>query len=227
MAWEGPADLCTRVPRPIAGSILTIISKPLALSPAGWRLRASDVRAGDCKAQQRRLRGDATDEGARPCGRGQGVQRLHRVPLNEKVGRDPSKCGVFADFRTCIEFELGRRGIDAKRRSLAWVRLCAPLDDYNVERFCDLLDEMSKRADTRFVTITHNPITMARMDRLFLVTMAERGVSQIVSVELAEAGAHRGGGVKRLCRTMVRCEAGKPQSARAQAARSSRSAIQA
>jgi chromosome segregation protein len=63
----------------------------------------------------------------------------------------------------------------------------APLDDYNVERFCDLLDEMSKRSDTRFVAITHNPITMARMDRLFGVTMAERGVSQIVSVELAEA----------------------------------------
>ncbi len=63
----------------------------------------------------------------------------------------------------------------------------APLDDYNVERFCDLLDEMRKRADTRFVTITHNPVTMARMDRLFGVTMAERGVSQIVSVDLATA----------------------------------------
>jgi chromosome segregation protein len=63
----------------------------------------------------------------------------------------------------------------------------APLDDYNVERFCDLLDAMRKRADTRFVAITHNPITMARMDRLFGVTMAEKGVSQIVSVELAEA----------------------------------------
>ena len=46
---------------------------------------------------------------------------------------------------------------------------------------------MRKRSDTRFVTITHNPITMARMDRLFGVTMAERGVSQIVSVQLAEA----------------------------------------
>ena len=63
----------------------------------------------------------------------------------------------------------------------------APLDDYNVERFCDLLEEMRKRSDTRFVTITHNPITMARMDRLFGVTMAERGVSQLVSVELAQA----------------------------------------
>ena len=63
----------------------------------------------------------------------------------------------------------------------------APLDDYNVERFCDLLDEMCKRSDTRFVAITHNPVTMARMDRLFGVTMAERGVSQIVSVDLATA----------------------------------------
>jgi chromosome segregation protein len=63
----------------------------------------------------------------------------------------------------------------------------APLDDYNVERFCDLLDAMRTRADTRFLTITHNPVTMARMDRLFGVTMAERGVSQIVSVDLATA----------------------------------------
>ena len=63
----------------------------------------------------------------------------------------------------------------------------APLDDDNVERFCDLLDEMRRRSDTRFVTITHNPITMARMDRLFGVTMVERGVSQIVSVDLATA----------------------------------------
>jgi chromosome segregation protein len=63
----------------------------------------------------------------------------------------------------------------------------APLDDANVERFCDLLDEMSRKTDTRFVTITHNPITMARMDRLFGVTMAERGVSQLVSVDLQQA----------------------------------------
>jgi chromosome segregation protein len=63
----------------------------------------------------------------------------------------------------------------------------APLDDSNVERFCDLLDEMTRRTETRFVTITHNPITMARMNRLFGVTMAERGVSQLVSVDLVEA----------------------------------------
>ncbi len=55
-------------------------------------------------------------------------------------------------------------------------------DDANVERFCDLLEQMVKRTDTRFITITHNPISMARMDRLFGVTMAERGVSQLVSV---------------------------------------------
>ena len=63
----------------------------------------------------------------------------------------------------------------------------APLDDHNVERFCNLMDEMSASTDTRFVIITHNPITMARMNRLFGVTMAERGVSQLVSVDLQQA----------------------------------------
>jgi len=63
----------------------------------------------------------------------------------------------------------------------------APLDDANVERFCDLLEDMRGKTDTRFIAITHNPITMARMDRLFGVTQAERGVSQLVSVELAQA----------------------------------------
>ena len=63
----------------------------------------------------------------------------------------------------------------------------APLDDYNVERFCDLLDEMTRSTETRFIIITHNPITMARMNRLYGVTMAERGVSQLVSVDLEGA----------------------------------------
>ncbi|MGB6536218.1 MAG: AAA family ATPase, partial [Xanthobacteraceae bacterium] len=63
----------------------------------------------------------------------------------------------------------------------------APLDDYNVERFCDLLDEMTRATETRFIIITHNPITMARMNRLYGVTMAERGVSQLVSVDLEGA----------------------------------------
>ncbi|WP_071797334.1 chromosome segregation SMC family protein [Natronohydrobacter thiooxidans] len=63
----------------------------------------------------------------------------------------------------------------------------APLDDANVARFCDLLDEMTRRADTRYLIITHNALTMARMDRLFGVTMAERGVSQLVSVDLKAA----------------------------------------
>ncbi|MDG4908847.1 chromosome segregation protein SMC [Mesorhizobium sp. WSM4898] len=67
----------------------------------------------------------------------------------------------------------------------------APLDDHNVERFCNLMDEMSKTTETRFVIITHNPITMARMDRLFGVTMAEQGVSQLVSVDLQAAEAMR------------------------------------
>jgi chromosome segregation protein len=63
----------------------------------------------------------------------------------------------------------------------------APLDDHNVERFCNLLHEMTATTETRFIIITHNPITMARMNRLFGVTMAERGVSQLVSVALDEA----------------------------------------
>ena len=63
----------------------------------------------------------------------------------------------------------------------------APLDDANVERFCDLLDEMTRLTDTRFLVITHHALTMSRMHRLFGVTMAERGVSQLVSVKLAEA----------------------------------------
>lgn len=63
----------------------------------------------------------------------------------------------------------------------------APLDDHNVERFCNLMDEMAASTDTRFVVITHNPITMARMNRLFGVTMAEQGVSQLVSVDLQTA----------------------------------------
>ena len=70
----------------------------------------------------------------------------------------------------------------------------APLDDHNVERFCDLLDEMTKATDTRFVIITHNPITMARMNRLYGVTMAERGVSQLVSVDLEAAVRFREAG---------------------------------
>jgi chromosome segregation protein len=63
----------------------------------------------------------------------------------------------------------------------------APLDDHNVERFCSLLHEMTASTETRFIIITHNPITMARMNRLFGVTMAERGVSQLVSVDLEDA----------------------------------------
>ena len=70
----------------------------------------------------------------------------------------------------------------------------APLDDHNVERFCNLMDQMSADTDTRFVIITHNPITMARMNRLFGVTMAERGVSQLVSVDLQTAESYREAG---------------------------------
>lgn len=65
----------------------------------------------------------------------------------------------------------------------------APLDDANVDRFCSMLEEMRSMTDTRFLVITHNPVTMSRMDRLFGVTMGERGVSQLVSVNLRAAEA--------------------------------------
>jgi chromosome segregation protein len=63
----------------------------------------------------------------------------------------------------------------------------APLDDANVDRFCSLMEKMAHDTATRFLVITHHPMTMARMDRLFGVTMAEKGVSQLVSVDLATA----------------------------------------
>jgi chromosome segregation protein len=63
----------------------------------------------------------------------------------------------------------------------------APLDDANVTRFCDMMDEMTRRTETRFLVITHHAVTMARMDRLFGVTMQEQGVSQLVSVDLKRA----------------------------------------
>ena len=63
----------------------------------------------------------------------------------------------------------------------------APLDDANVDRFCRMLEEMRKRTETRFLVITHHPVTMARMDRLYGVTMMDRGVSQLVAVDLRRA----------------------------------------
>jgi chromosome segregation protein len=63
----------------------------------------------------------------------------------------------------------------------------APLDDANIERFCDLLDRMTNETDTRYLIVTHNAVTMSRMHRLFGVTMVEKGVSRLVSVDLGSA----------------------------------------
>ncbi len=63
----------------------------------------------------------------------------------------------------------------------------APLDDANIERFCDLLDAMTRETDTRYLIVTHNAVTMSRMHRLFGVTMIEQGVSRLVSVDLGGA----------------------------------------
>ena len=63
----------------------------------------------------------------------------------------------------------------------------APLDDANVERFCALLDDVVRETGTRFLVVTHHQHTMARMDRLYGVTMHERGVSRLLSVDLRRA----------------------------------------
>jgi chromosome segregation protein len=63
----------------------------------------------------------------------------------------------------------------------------APLDDANVERFCELLQRMTQETDTRYLIVTHNAVTMSRMDRLYGVTMIEKGVSRLVSVDLGGA----------------------------------------
>ncbi|RJY08034.1 chromosome segregation protein SMC [Aurantiacibacter aquimixticola] len=65
----------------------------------------------------------------------------------------------------------------------------APLDDANIERFCDLLDSMVRETRTRYLIVTHNAVTMSRMHRLFGVTMVEKGISRLVSVDLGEAEA--------------------------------------
>ena len=63
----------------------------------------------------------------------------------------------------------------------------APLDDANVTRFCSLLEELTKITETRFIIITHHALTMSKMDRLYGVTMPEKGISQLVSVDLQKA----------------------------------------
>ena len=63
----------------------------------------------------------------------------------------------------------------------------APLDDSNVARFCDILEQISGKTGTRFIIVTHHRLTMARMDRLYGVTMEQKGVSRIVSVDLQSA----------------------------------------
>ena len=63
----------------------------------------------------------------------------------------------------------------------------APLDDANIDRFCDLLEAMTQQTTTRYLIVTHNAVTMSRMHRLFGVTMIEQGVSRLVSVDLQAA----------------------------------------
>ena len=87
----------------------------------------------------------------------------------------------------------------------------APLDDHNVERFCNLLDAMLERTETRFLIITHHELTMSRMDRLFGVTMMERGVSQLVSGESRRSRSDGGGQLRLRTREFMLKALPKPQ----------------
>lgn len=134
-----------------------------------------------------------------------GVAELKLIQPDEESGKDPLAAGleIFAQppgkrLATLSLMSGGEQALTAAALIFAVflanpAPLCvldevdAPLDDANVDRFCRMLDEMRKRTDTRFLVITHNPMTMARMDRLYGVTMAEQGVSSIVSVDLQRA----------------------------------------
>ena len=63
----------------------------------------------------------------------------------------------------------------------------APLDDANVTRFCNLLNELTKITNTKFIIVTHHALTMSKMNRLYGVTMPEKGISQLVAVDLQKA----------------------------------------
>ena len=63
----------------------------------------------------------------------------------------------------------------------------APLDDANVTRFCSLLEELIKITKTKFIIVTHHALTMSKMNRLYGVTMPEKGISQLVAVDLQKA----------------------------------------
>jgi chromosome segregation protein len=63
----------------------------------------------------------------------------------------------------------------------------APLDDANVTRFCNLLDELTKITNTKFIIVTHHALTMSKMNRLYGVTMPDKGISQLVAVDLQKA----------------------------------------
>ena len=63
----------------------------------------------------------------------------------------------------------------------------APLDDANVTRFCNLLEELVKITRTKFIIVTHHALTMSKMDRLYGITMPEKGISQLVAVDLQKA----------------------------------------
>ena len=94
----------------------------------------------------------------------------------------------FSNFELSLEWKIPKGGNSGVFFNVVELdEVDAPLDDANVTRFCGLLDELTKITNTKFIIITHHALTMSRMHRLYGVTMAEQGVSQLVSVDLQKA----------------------------------------
>ena len=109
--------------------------------------------------------------------------------IKERMGGNICRCTGYSKIFEAIE--MARDVAAGKLDETVLDEVDAPLDDANVERFCNMLQEMCAETNTRFLVITHHALTMSRVDRLFGVTMAERGVSQLVSVDLETAESFR------------------------------------
>ena len=97
-------------------------------------------------------------------------------------------------FKTRLEIakkKISKRKLDDKKHDPSPIcvldEVDAPLDDANVTRFCNLLDELTSITNTKFIIVTHHALTMSKMNRLYGVTMPEKGISQLVAVDLQKA----------------------------------------
>ena len=97
-------------------------------------------------------------------------------------------------FKTRLEIaknKVSKRNLTEKKHNPSPIcvldEVDAPLDDANVTRFCSLLEELTKITNTKFIIVTHHALTMSKMNRLYGVTMPEKGISQLVAVDLQKA----------------------------------------